>query len=99
MSRYRWYQDLNTKIRRTKMTKTLAKVFLAIALFCGTTMADGNMGDGGYTGCDGSNPPPTCECNVPNPPATCSTGGFAVTNAYESQDAVLTSVVIELIDT
>ena len=51
---------------------------LAVALFCGSVLADGNMNGGGYTGCDGANPPPTCECNVPNPPDSCQTmGGFA----------------------
>jgi hypothetical protein len=60
------------------MQNNVLTVTLAIALFCGSVMADGNMGQGGYTGCDGDNPPPTCECNVSNPPAGCETnGGFA----------------------
>lgn len=39
----------------------MLKLFLAMALFCGTAIADdGNMGNGGYTGCTGTNPPPSC---------------------------------------
>jgi hypothetical protein len=61
------------------MKKSILAATLAATILCGTVMADdGNMGAGGYTGCDGSNPPPTCDCNVPNPPATCQgQGGFA----------------------
>ena len=61
------------------MKNNVLTVILAVALFGGAAIADdGNMGQGGYTGCDGSNPPPTCECNVPNPPDSCQTsGGFA----------------------
>ena len=51
------------------MKNNVLTVILAVALFVGAAIADdGNMGQGGYTGCDGSNPPPTCECNVPHPP-------------------------------
>jgi hypothetical protein len=59
------------------MKNTIFAATLAMALFCGSAFADGNMGQGGYTGCDGTNPPPTCDCNVPNPPAECQGGGFA----------------------
>lgn len=61
------------------MRKSILATTLATSLFCGVVIADdGNMGTGGYTGCDGSNPPPTCDCNVPNPPVTCAgQGGFA----------------------
>jgi hypothetical protein len=100
MSRYLRYQDLITEKRSKKMTKTMLKVLLAAALFCGTAMAYGNMGGSGYTGCYGNNPPPTCECNVPEPPATCNTGGFAAnTSNYESADVDLTIMVAELLQT
>ena len=60
------------------MRNSILATALAATLFCGAAIADdGNMGNGGYTGCDGSNPPPTCDCNVQNPPESCNTGGFA----------------------
>ena len=61
------------------MKNNVLTVILAVALFCGAAIADdGNMGTGSYTGCDGNNPPPTCECSDPNPPETCQNqGGFA----------------------
>lgn len=82
------------------MTKTMLKAFLAAALLCGTAMADGNMGGSGYTGCDGDNPPPMCECNVPEPPSTCNIGGFAANNSnYESVNVKLTTVVTQIVET
>ena len=67
------------------MKNNVLTVTLAVTLFCGSVLADGNMNGSGYTGCDGSNPPPTCECNVPNPPESCQNqGGFA--NVQDSND-------------
>ena len=61
------------------MKNNVLTVILAAALFCGSAIADdGNMGSGNYTGCDGTNPPPTCDCNLPDPPDSCQNqGGFA----------------------
>ena len=81
------------------MTKTMLKVLLAAVLFCGTAIADGDMGQGGYTACDGNNPPPTCECTVPEPPTTCNTGGFAVESSSDAADVDLTMIVTEIIET
>ncbi|HYJ92647.1 MAG TPA: hypothetical protein VEV84_15160 [Pyrinomonadaceae bacterium] len=74
------------------MTKTLIGLALTVALFGGIVLADdGNMGSGGYTGCDGNNPPPTC-CD----PATqnCNQGGFASTggDTYSADDVDSTLV-------
>ena len=75
------------------MSKTILTTILTTIIFCATVFADGNMGDGGRTGCDGTNPPPTCDCNVPNPPAACNNGGFASGNyqgrALENVDYVV----------
>lgn len=65
------------------MTKTMIKVALMTALFCGTIFADGNMGGGGYTDCGGTNPPPTCDCNSQTPPPSC--GGFAGMQTTEAK--------------
>jgi hypothetical protein len=78
------------------MTKLTLNLVLAVALFTGTVFADGNMGDGGYTGCDGSNPPPTC-CDVPTPPSYC--GGFASTQTTpDNKTEEDFTIVFELID-
>ena len=73
------------------MKNNVLTMILATALFCGSALADdGNMGGGTYTGCDGNNPPPTCECNVPNPPDSCqSSGGFA-NSQYSSSESTET---------
>lgn len=43
--------------------KSTMKLFLLAALFCGTALADGDMGNGGDTGCTRNCPPPPCEEN------------------------------------
>jgi hypothetical protein len=75
------------------MRKSILGTILAVAMFCGAAIADdGNMGAGGYTGCDGSNPPPTCQCN---PPDICNVGGFASGQSPDqSNDAIDYSDVI-----
>jgi hypothetical protein len=77
------------------MKNNVLTAILAATLLCGAAMAnDGNMGAGGYTGCDGDNPPPTCECNVPNPPDTCqNTGGFA-SGQYSSVESTETDYLL-----
>jgi len=72
------------------MKNNVLTAILAVALFCGSAIADGNMGAGGYTGCDGSNPLPTCECNVPNPPDSCQTSGGFANSQYSSTDSMET---------
>ena len=73
------------------MKNSVLTMILAVSLFCGSAIADdGNMGSGNYTGCDGTNPPPTCECSDPNPPASCqNTGGFA-SSQYSSTESIET---------
>jgi hypothetical protein len=39
------------------------KLFLLLAIFCGTALAEGDMGNGGYTGCTQNCPPPPCQAN------------------------------------
>lgn len=73
------------------MTKKIFGLVLAAAIFGGTILADdGNMGGGGYTGCDGNNPPPTC-CD----PAGCDAGGFASTQSTDPavSDTVYAAIV------
>jgi hypothetical protein len=75
-------------------------VALATALFCGSVIADdGNMGDGGRTGCDGTNPPSTCDCNVPNPPSTCNpnTGGFANAQSTNESTSYFDYTIVEIV--
>jgi hypothetical protein len=81
------------------MRNTILALSLAVTLFCGAVIADdGNMGNGGYTGCDGSNPPPTCDCNVPNPPESCNTGGFATVQGTDSStEAVDYTLATEIV--
>jgi len=77
------------------MKNNVLTVILAVALFGGAAIADdGNMGQGGYTGCDGSNPPPTCECNVPNPPDSCQTSGGFANSQYSSTDSMETDYLL-----
>src|ERR1041385_5426126 len=88
------YQHTNTNRRKT-MTKSIITFVLAIAFCCSTVLADdGNMGGSGYTGCDGSNPPPTCTCD-PNYPQTCT--GFAATQSASAAkvDADLSTIVVD----
>ena len=69
------------------MKNNVLTMILAVALFCGVAVAgDGNMGSGNYTGCDGTNPPPTCECNVPDPPDSCQINGGFATDQYSSSE-------------
>jgi|SRR3954469_5368865 hypothetical protein len=94
------YQDLKSKkTRRTTMRKSIIATLLAVTMFYGAVIADdGNMGAGGYTGCDGSNPPPTCECNVTNPPDSCNLVGFAADQGTEqSSNTVGYSDMVELV--
>ena len=73
------------------MTKQILGLILATALFGGVVLADdGNMGGGGYTGCGGDNPPPTCCDTSGNTGQTCDQGGFAST---ESTDPAVTQSV------
>lgn len=39
------------------------KLFLFLALLCGTALAEGDMGNGGYTPCTENCPPPNCTEN------------------------------------
>src|SRR5215813_11042104 len=92
------YQDQITKKQEKTMTNTLLKLLLVLALFCGTVLADdGNMGNGSYTGCGGTNPPPNCSCNQQAPPPNCS--GFANVATTESSPVVdVTTIVDEVVD-
>jgi hypothetical protein len=73
------------------MTKKIFGLVLAAALFGGTILADdGNMGGTGYTGCDGSNPPPTCCDTTGSTGQTCDQGGYAST---QTQDPAVTQSV------
>jgi hypothetical protein len=78
------------------MRKSIIATLLTVTMFYGAVIADdGNMGAGGYTGCDGSNPPPTCECNASN---TCNTGGFAADQGTEkSSNTIGYSDMVELV--
>jgi hypothetical protein len=80
------------------MKKSILAATLAVTLFCGAVIADdGNMGTGGYTGCDGSNPPPTCDCNVTNPPINCQNqGGFSAVQFSQTAVAPDYMVVAEV---
>lgn len=80
------------------MTKRITGLVLAMALFGGVVLADdGNMGDGGYTGCDGNNPPPTCCDTTGTLGQTCGQGGYASTQTQDPTitDAILTTTVID----
>lgn len=47
--------------------KTTIKVTLMFVLFVSTTLADGQMGSGGYNGCTVDCPPPPCTENCGRP--------------------------------
>ena len=71
------------------MTKKIFGLVLAAAIFGGTILADdGNMGNGGRTGCDGDNPPSTC-CDPAVDPV-CDQSGFETT---QSQNTAVTDSV------
>jgi hypothetical protein len=57
------YQEKLTKKMEKNMTNFL-KIALAVTLFVGTTMADGQMGSGG---CNENCPPPPCTENCGRP--------------------------------
>lgn len=76
------------------MKNTVFSTILAAALFCGSAFADGNMGGGNYTGCDGSNPPPTCDCNVPDPPESCQIQGGFANSQYSGEEQAETDYVL-----
>ena len=78
------------------MTKKIFGLVLAAAIFGGTILADdGNMGGGGYTGCGGDNPPPTC-CDPAVDPG-CDLGGFASTQSMDPAvtQSVYTATVVD----
>jgi hypothetical protein len=52
------------------------------------------MGQGNYTSCDGTNPPPTCECNVPNPPESCGNQGGFANSQYSSDGSIEADYVL-----
>jgi hypothetical protein len=62
------YQDKNPEIWR-KFMKTTMKLFLVLAFLSATVLAEGEMGNGGRTGCTTNCPPPPCTANCLVQPA------------------------------
>jgi hypothetical protein len=80
------------------MTQRILGLVMVLALFGGAILADdGNMGGGGYTGCDGDNPPPTCCDTSGNTGQTCDQGGFASTQTIDPAvtQSVYTATVVD----
>jgi hypothetical protein len=81
------------------MTNSLSKIILLLALFCGNVLADdGNMGNGGRSGCGGTNPPPECSCNQEVPPPNCSGLANVPTSTDKKEAATDVPVVVNEVE-
>ncbi len=65
----------------------MLKVFLTMALFCGSAMADGDQPNGGYTGCTVNCPPPCTE--------NCDPGGGGDFAADETDERTVNSSFLD----